>query len=62
LDELVCAVTPGKVARVEPTDPGKMNGLRRRIYEAAARVARPVEVWEGPDGALWVGLSEDRSD
>ncbi len=60
-DALVAALTPGTIARIEEMAGTKLAGLRMRIYDAAARLGRPVEVWDD-DGVVYAGLGEQAAD
>jgi hypothetical protein len=46
IDQLVAALTPGKVARVELTADEKPRGIIYRILRSAARQGRVVDAWE----------------
>lgn len=57
VDALIGALSPGKVARIELAEEDKPGGVRKQLFEAAARTGRPVEVWE-QDGVIYAGLAQ----
>jgi hypothetical protein len=61
LDVLITAWTPGKVARIDVSEESRPGGLRNQLYEAAARLGRPVAVWD-QEGVLYVGLSQGQAE
>ncbi len=54
--ELVLVLSPGKVARIEPGGKRKANAIRISVWRAAARLQRPVEIWDHDD-VLYVALA-----
>lgn len=59
LDTLIASLAPGTVARLEQSA-DEAGRLRNQLYQAAARLGRPIEVWEGPDGTVYAGVVEER--
>ena len=55
MDAVIAALTERVAARIALPDPAKAASVRRQLFEAAARAARPIEVWEG-DGAVYAAL------
>ncbi len=54
--EMVLALSPGKVGRIEPGGKRKANAIRLSVWRAAARLQRPVEIWDHA-GVLYVALA-----
>ena len=55
-EELVDALAPGKVARVEPQGTETVRGVKAAITRAAKRRGRPVRSW-GADGKVYAELA-----
>ena len=56
MNDLLEALTPGKVAKIEPAADGKQSGIRGLLFDAAASLGKRVEVWEDADGAVYAKL------
>jgi hypothetical protein len=61
MDALVASLTPDQVGRIEHTDDFTPARLRVKVYEAAARHGRPVDVWE-EDGVTYAALADEAPD
>ena len=54
-NELIDALVPSNVARIEPDDNERLQILRNLLYERAARLGKRIDPWEH-EGALYVRL------
>jgi hypothetical protein len=53
MDELIAALEPGKVARIEMSENEKPRGVADQVYKTATRSGMLVDVWD-VGGILYV--------
>lgn len=59
MNELLDALTPDVVARIEPTKDEKLSGARALLLEVAASRGMRIDVWEADDGLVYARLLRD---
>lgn len=57
LEALVGALEGGRVARIEPIGDDKPGAIRRQLLETAARLGRPIDVWDGAEGVVYAAVA-----
>ena len=53
---IVASLTPGKVARIEPSDGETVRGVKASVTRAAKRMNKTVRTWDH-DGLVYAELS-----